>query len=377
MKHARLIVIPLLGLLAAYDLAYLLVWSRQDGLARWADFLALWSFARFAATTPAQLLYDPAALGVFQHALLPGLTGLYPDPYPPSILLILSPLRGLAVPAAYAVFVLGTLGFYLAVCASGTLRRLALLLAPTTLLAAITGQSGFLAAGLLTAGLAQAHRRPWLAGVLLGLLTYKPQLGLLVPIALLAAGAWRAIGATCATFALLVMTSSALFGWSVWPRWVASIPLHGALFEANRPQLQHLMPTAYAALRDAGAGAVAAWIGQAAFCMIAIVGTWRAWRGGGSARAVSAVQLGSLLATPYAFAYDLPLLTAAVLAEAWRADRPFGALVLACAALAVFLPLRMVTGSVPIEPLLILVVFLAVVRRGRTAAASAMGSRGQ
>jgi alpha-1,2-mannosyltransferase len=50
------------------------------------------------------------------------------------------------------------------------------------------GQTGFISAALLTAGLQLASTRPIAAGALLGLLSYKPRLGALVPIALAAAG---------------------------------------------------------------------------------------------------------------------------------------------------------------------------------------------
>ena len=52
------------------------------------------------------------------------------------------------------------------------------------------GQNGFLTAALLGGALLLLDRRPWLAGVLIGLLAYKPQFGVLIPIALLAGRRW-------------------------------------------------------------------------------------------------------------------------------------------------------------------------------------------
>ena len=71
------------------------------------------------------------------------------------------------------------------------------------------GQNGFLTAALLGGALHWLDRRPWLAGVLIGLLAYKPQFGVLIPIALLAGGRWRTIGAAAATVAALVAVSFA------------------------------------------------------------------------------------------------------------------------------------------------------------------------
>ena len=54
-----------------------------------------------------------------------------------------------------------------------------LLLAPTTTICLVAGQSGFLLAALLVGGLQLVARRPILAGILFGSLTYKPQFGVL------------------------------------------------------------------------------------------------------------------------------------------------------------------------------------------------------
>ena len=57
------------------------------------------------------------------------------------------------------------------------------------------GQNGFLTAALLGGALHWLDRKPWLAGILIGLLAYKPQFGVLIPIALLAGQRWTTIGA--------------------------------------------------------------------------------------------------------------------------------------------------------------------------------------
>ena len=54
------------------------------------------------------------------------------------------------------------------------------------------GHNGFLTAGLLGLGLIVLDRRPILAGILFGCLAYKPQYGLLLPVALAAGFQWRA-----------------------------------------------------------------------------------------------------------------------------------------------------------------------------------------
>ena len=65
------------------------------------------------------------------------------------------------------------------------------LAAPMAFINALVGQNGFLTAALIGGALYLIPVRPVLAGICLGLLTYKPQYGLLFPIVLIAAGHWR------------------------------------------------------------------------------------------------------------------------------------------------------------------------------------------
>src|SRR5579863_1843942 len=78
------------------------------------------------------------------------------------------------------------------------------------------GQNGFLTAALLGGALVILDRRPLLAGILFGLLAYKPQFGLMIPIALAAGGYWRTIVAAAITVALLTLAATLAFGVQVW-----------------------------------------------------------------------------------------------------------------------------------------------------------------
>ena len=84
------------------------------------------------------------------------------------------------------------------------------------------GQNGFLTAALLGGALVALDRRPLLAGILLGLLVYKPQFGLMIPIALAAGARWRSFFAAAATVALLTLVTTISFGPQVWHAFLAS-----------------------------------------------------------------------------------------------------------------------------------------------------------
>ena len=69
------------------------------------------------------------------------------------------------------------------------------------------GQNGFLSTALLGSGLLLLNQSPWVAGFLLGLVSYKPHLFALVPVALLAARRWQALVAALVTALLLALAS--------------------------------------------------------------------------------------------------------------------------------------------------------------------------
>src|SRR5262249_24557256 len=105
----------------------------------------------------------------------------------------------------------------------------ALALAPACLINTIGGQNGFLTAALLIGGVLCIDRRPVLAGILFGLLTFKPHLGLVLPFVLLALRAWRVIGVAILTTCVLVAVSVVLFGLEPWRQYFAITGAYQAL----------------------------------------------------------------------------------------------------------------------------------------------------
>jgi hypothetical protein len=92
---------------------------------------------------------------------------------------------------------------------------------PAVMVNAGFGQNGFLSAGLLGGAAVWMDRRPELAGVCLGCLAYKPQLGLIVPLALAAAGRWRCFAAAALTVLALSAAATLAFGIDIWPPFFA------------------------------------------------------------------------------------------------------------------------------------------------------------
>jgi hypothetical protein len=317
-RHTRLLVTALLALFAVYFVSYAVPVLRRDTPFRFGDFFALWSYGRILVAAPAAELYDAAALAAHQVALGMPSGQSYPFPYPPIIMPALWPLGFLRYDAAYAAFMGVSLGLFALAVGIGTPRpwaplTIACLVAPISLLTLVAGQTGFLSGALFLGGLRLTPARPVLGGLLLGLLAYKPQLGALIPVALAAAGQWRALAAASVTVASLALATSAAFGWHIWADWLACLPSYIAEFERQSEGNDFLMPTLTAALRAFDVPPGVARPAQAALSLAAAVWVWRACRRGLTTRAILALATGTFLAAPHAFIYDLPMFSGALL----------------------------------------------------------------
>jgi hypothetical protein len=312
----RLLAGVVLALFAVYAATYLTLTARRFAADPIGDFFGLWTAGRLAANHAAAQVYDPAQLHAAQVALgMPNQTE-YPFPYPPSFLLLMAPLGFLPRGVAFAVVMGGSLLLFLWATVKPGWRlpqMLAVLLAPTTTLALVAGQTGFLEGALLAGGFRLAGRRPICAGILFGLLTYKPQIGILIPVALVSAKLWRTIGAAIVTIALLVAVTSAIFGAATWLAWADNIVAYAHQFAAESSEIAHLMPTVAQGLERLGAAPAIADLGQGAAALAAVAVVWRCFRSGPGELACACLFAATFLATPHAFVYDMPVLATAIL----------------------------------------------------------------
>jgi len=259
----------------------------------------------------------------------------------------------------FALYGLATLGR-----AWRSLSGLALLAAPTTLVNTIAGQNGFLSAALLIGGLRLLTSHPATAGVLLGLLAYKPQFVLLMPVVLLASRNWRAILAAVATTVIVAVVTSAMLDWSIWPQWVARFPVYQALLQANQGSLVHMMPTVMAGIHAIGAPPAIGYGIQLTLSCAVVVLVWDAWRRGITDQAIALVAIGSIIVTPYAMIYDMPMVAAGI-AIHWKArvdaDEPVAPLEIGLVIALAICVLTMTSHSLPfVAAILMVLLFLSV-----------------
>jgi Glycosyltransferase family 87 len=193
-----------------------------------------------------------------------------------------------------------------------------LALAPATSVNAIAGQNALLTLALLLGGAGLFGRRDFAAGAILGLLSYKPQFALMVPVALLAARNWRALAGAAVSASSAVTLSAAVFGLAPWWDWLGHAVPGGLMGGAADPawsqtgRLWGLSFWAWATvLGPPGWLANAA---QAAVVILAAACTWIAFRGQfGRDRRMAVLLTATLIAAPHCSSYDLVLAAAAVL----------------------------------------------------------------
>ena len=203
-----------------------------------------------------------------------------------------------------------------------------MLASPASLLNGMTGETGYFTTALLLAGFAALPARKMLAGVAFGLLTLKPQLGLLVPVFLVARGEWRVILVAGGVAAGLVAVSCVMFPPALWGEWAHSLPAYQAAYFAARAALNlNIIVTVTANLITIGAPPALAWAAQlVSFAVVAICVVWAA-REAEYRLAAALLWTGIFLAAPHAYAYDSVILAAVlVVLAAYRRQALFAVL---------------------------------------------------
>ncbi len=373
----------LVALFALYFFAYFTIYFsnslKPGGAPVFGDFFAFWSFSRFSQEVKSGNIYDVAGLMAFQRNLPGGFQDFYPFPYPPIFLVFIQPLGWFSYLSASLIWLGMTISAYVASVYENDMRSFRLWLAifaPATIFAIISGQNGFLAAALMIGGFRLLSRQPFTAGMVLGCLSFKPQLVVLVPVVLLAVGQWRAIFGISASVTLLIAISAALFGPEIWLQWFFGIPEFVRLFEDNLPKLGPLMPTVTVAALANGLSRAATNLLQltvacgvvGALCLMFRKGA----RMGSLPRQldVAALVVGVFVATPYAFIYDMPMMTYAIatlITVCQKDNRPWlpGELLVVLAALVLpILQYSQIAPGVPIGPVTLLLLFALIVRVG-------------
>lgn len=300
--------LAIIGLVATSS-AGLDAWGRPLG----TDFANVWSAGLMVLDGQALGVYDPpshylAQKNAFENSEVP----YYGWHYPPFFLMIAAALALLPYGGAVVAWMAVTLPCYVMVLRRiqpGRLTLLAAIAFPGAIVNLLHGQNGFISAALMGLGLILLNRRPVLAGTMFGLLSYKPQFGLLIPLVLIATGRWKVFASACVTLCMLIAVSSAVFGLDIWQAFYANTQFTREVVLQAGAMGWEKQQSLFAAARAFGASLGWAYGLQGGLALVVVGCVFWLWRGRADVAVKSAgLVVGALLVTPYVMDYDMVML---------------------------------------------------------------------
>jgi hypothetical protein len=288
-----------------------------------SDFASFWTVSSLLHSGDAAAIYQPDALAAFERARV----GIRDDNqfyawfYPPIALLLVWPLALLPYLWSLTAWLAAGFAAYLAAIRAIVPDRRVLPVAMSFTAVFLTlshGQNAFITTALLGGALILLERRPLLAGIMIGALAFKPQLGLLIPIALIAGSHWRATASAAVTVLALAGLSCMAFGAEAWRGFFA-------VSDLSRQTLEHglvpyfKMQSPFAAARLLRAPVPLAYAVQfvvSSACILVVASIWR--RPGAQDLKNALLVLATPLATPFVLDYDLTMLALPI---AWLSVR--------------------------------------------------------
>jgi len=289
----------------------------EKGLGIPTDFVNVWSAGKLVLDGHAALAYDWDIQKQVQVAVLgQGYQGNFAWHYPPPFLFVASLLAHFPYAVAFIGWAAASLVPYLAVMRGIVGRPFGLLLAlafPVVLTNTLVGQNGFLTASLIGGTLYLMPARPVLSGICLGLLSYKPQYGLLFPLVLIAASQWTVFFTASAVAVAMALASWLAFGTESWQAFFHWMPMFSQAFLTEGRAPWGKMQSIFAVVRYFGGTEPLGWLFQWIMSATVAVVLTLVWRSRISyPLKAAALASGTLLITPYLFLYDLMVLAIAM-----------------------------------------------------------------
>jgi Glycosyltransferase family 87 len=292
------------------------------------DFSNVYAAGTYVFAGNPQAPFDPPQQFAREQALFGQSTQFYGWHYPPFFLFVAAALAFMPYGLALAAWQAVTLGLYVLTIGAilkafspergeaisrDPLWLVVALAFPAVLINIGHGQNGFLTAALLGGALVVLDRRPIVAGLLLGLLVYKPQYGLLIPLVLAVSGRWKCFASAAITVALLTLATTLTFGAGVWHAFLASTEFTRTVVLEQGNTGWYKIQSVFSWARMWGAPIPLAYALQGA--VILGIGAALVWLWRGAAPyplKAAALCLATILATPYSFDYDMMVLAPAI-----------------------------------------------------------------
>jgi hypothetical protein len=291
-------------------------WTWNFKVPNFTDYLSYWAAGKLALGGDPSAAYDVVKHRAMEFTVT-HIPGLLPFPYPPPFLMIVTPFSLLPYHWGFAAWILVTAIIYVA----GTRRIAGLpftLGHPSVLMNGLIGQNGLLTCPIFVTGALMLRQRPFLAGIVLGLLIIKPQLALLLPVAVIAARLWPAIAGAAISSGALLLAALALFGLGVFDGFINILPLYTEMMRQDKWQWNEFI-SVFAFVRYFGVDQTIALTIHAIVALAAITLTWIAWSRDWEEQ-IPILAAATLLVPPYILTYDALLMIVPV--GFWLRERP-------------------------------------------------------
>ena len=308
----------------------------RDGNLKGTDFLHLYTLGALANEHRGGELFDIKAQATVAAQRVPDAAGIrYLPLYPPQVSILFIPFSYLSYHWALMVWWICTTGIYGLCCYSvwrvcPRLRdsgwTVALLAAayPAFFHLIAWGQTSAIALACFTLlFFSLRKRRYFVAGLVLGCLIFKPQLGLAATILFIALGKWRLLAGTIFSAATQVSAGILYYGMRPFGSWLRTLLTVRSMLPAfePRPYQTHCLRTFWSMIVPSDSLAFALYVFSAGVVLAWTITLWRC-------RAIlplrfSALLLATVLVSPHLTVYDLVILAPALLLLAdWLISQP-------------------------------------------------------
>ena len=283
-----------------------------NGLVLGRDFLNMWHYGIAAFSDNPAAYYDYGTYNARLDTLVPG----YPDQnwsYPPHFMLVSAPFglvgynMALALMTGLSVF---CFWYFVVRDFENPVYRKSIWLMPAFVFALICGQLSALMAALFILIYRNLDTRPALAGILIALLTIKPQVGFLFPLFLIATQRWTVLASASLATIAFIGASIALYGIEIWQVFLFSqVGEQSDLLFHSHPLTRGLMPSLAANFGILGLGREVSLVLHAlvAIAVVAVM-IWCCLRCKDRFLQYVVFIMCCFIATPYLMAYDTIIL---------------------------------------------------------------------
>lgn len=282
----------------------------ESGAPPQTDFTVFWGAAKLALEGNATAAFDWRALEAAQGVEANDTPHFWF--YPPSFHLLVAPFAALPFPLAYGLFTLGSLAlFCLATLTWSRHHAWVAIASPAAVLTLFVGNVSLLWAAALLAAL-RCQDRPALSGVFIAAMTMKPQLGILIPVALIASGSWRLILSSTLWTLVLLGVATSVFGFTYWAEFFEALSALSAASADNQINTD-LMMSWYGFMRALGLSHGSGLGLQVLVALAAALAVVLVWRRPDADLRIATLCLAILLSTPYAHKYEAVLAAVAAM----------------------------------------------------------------